>query len=443
MALFTAVVTILIVNTHILLFKMSPHGKMLTYGVLKDDGILYHIDDKRIKKGLKCDCLCPKCNTPLIARRGDVNEHHFAHVNGDKCPGARMSALHKLAQQILAAEKKVMLPLYSKTHVQHPANLQVFDSIVLEEVCKDEISKRRPDCIGKPYGNGNSLWIEIYCSNPINKEREQDINRRNQYCIEIDFSDLYQTDYKPDNVKEKLLNSSSSRWWICHPEWDKEELQKEAEAERQQLDAKRKIAEETRLRLAEIERQQKEYQRQQLEEIRKQAERLKSQSRVSISDSFPRSIRANDNAPKPQSNGKRDWVMYAKQMYGDNNGRQTFYNTLIKEYTRVTLENSERLVADELRTRVNDLLPRTHLIADVNKIYLELLLAIWVLDKLNHSEVSDLSKLFVMNQTLRNNIFRTIKQIGSINHREIGETLIPVELENGDVILQILRICYK
>lgn len=419
--------------------KMTPHGKMLTYGVLNDDGRLYHIDDKCVKKGLKCDCMCPKCHTPLIARRGDVNEHHFAHVNGDKCPGARMSALHKLAQQILATEKRVMLPQYSKTYVLHPAKLQVFDDITLEEVCKDEISRRRPDCIGRPYSNDNSLWIEIYCSNPINEEREQDIIRRNQYCVEIDFSDLYQIDYKTDIVRDRLLNSSSGRWWICHPEWDEEERQKEAEAERQQVEEKRKV-EEARLRLAEIERQQK--LRIQQEEQRKQAERLKNQLRVSVLNSFQKSILSDDSAPKPQNNGKRDWVMYAKQMYGDDEGRKSFYTTLTKEYSHVTLNNSERLVAEEARSKINDLLPRTDRIEKPSKIYLELLIAIWILDKLNHSEDRNLSRLFVVNQVLRNNIYRTIKYIGSINHREIGDTLIPSDMENRDVILQILQTCY-
>ncbi|MBO7459023.1 MAG: hypothetical protein J6T80_07210 [Paludibacteraceae bacterium] len=407
---------------------MSLHGEMLTYGVLKSDGILYHIDDKSVKNGSKCDCLCPKCHTSLIARRGDVNEHHFAHANGDKCPGAQMSALHKLAQQILAEGKRVMLPEYSKTYVQHQAKLQVFDSITLEEVCQDEVSRRRPDCVGKPYCNSSSLWIEIYCCNPIkvNGEREKDIIRRNQHCIEIDFSDLMQTDYKPDDVKDRLLNSCTNRRWVCHPEWDKEERQKEDEA--------------TKLEWEERKREMEESMRQVEEEKRKQEELLQKQKHITVSNfSFIRRIESEN---KTQSNGKRDWVMFAKEKYVDKNGRETFYKTLIKEYTKVTLENSRQMVAKEACSKINDLLPRTHLIFDVTKIYLEMLLAIWVLDKLNHSEVPDLSRVFIVNQSLRNNTYKAIKKIGNINNREIEETLIPAELENRDIILHILRICY-
>ena len=47
-----------------------------------------------------------------------------------------------------------------------------------------------------------------------------------------------------------------------------------------------------------------------------------------------------------------------------------------------------------------------------------------------------------ISEAFRNNVFRSIQRIGSINHREIGETIIPADLGNRDDILQILRICY-
>lgn len=372
---------------------MTDHPQLrLRYALLKGttEG-LHFVDD--VPNGLNCNCVCSHCGKELIARNNPNNkrEHHFAHVSGKKCEGARMTTLHKLAQQILKDEKKVMLPAYNKQYVKKEAKLKTFEEIELEAVCKVENSTRRPDCIGYNDSRKQNVWVEIFCRHQIDAIKREEIIHNKQYCIEVNFSDLLNTDYTEASVRERLLTNSEDREWICHPEWDEEELQKEAEAARQQVEIGRMIAEETRLRLVETQRQQEEYQRQQLEEQRKQAELSKSPPRVSISDSFHKSIQVNDNASKSHSSGKRDWVMYAKQMYGDKNGRQTFYNTLKKEYTRVTLENSERLVTEEIRTRINDLLPRTHLIAEVNKIYLELLLAIWVLDKLNHGKVSDLS----------------------------------------------------
>ena len=71
---------------------------------------LRFVDD--VPKGLKCNCVCPYCKADLIARQGEKREHHFAHRGDTDCKGARMTALHMLAQQILARDKKLMLPDY-------------------------------------------------------------------------------------------------------------------------------------------------------------------------------------------------------------------------------------------------------------------------------------------------------------------------------------------
>ena len=41
------------------------------------DGRLLHIDD--VPSGLACDCICPGCSRPLVAKKGRLQAHHFAH----------------------------------------------------------------------------------------------------------------------------------------------------------------------------------------------------------------------------------------------------------------------------------------------------------------------------------------------------------------------------
>ncbi|MFV7965005.1 putative zinc ribbon protein (plasmid) [Escherichia coli] len=43
------------------------------------NGKSVHISDDNIASGLACACVCDSCGTPLIARKGDVNDWHFAH----------------------------------------------------------------------------------------------------------------------------------------------------------------------------------------------------------------------------------------------------------------------------------------------------------------------------------------------------------------------------
>lgn len=420
------------------------HDEILIYGLLNGTkNKLVHIDVA--ENGKECNCECPNCHAPLVARNGGKggryrqNIHHFAHASGyEPCGKGSMSALHILAQQIIKQEKKVMLPAYDRQFVKKSAEQFAFEDVELEVVCTGENSTRRPDCIGTPY-NDASLWIEIYCCNPINQERREDINQRKQYCIEIDFSNLLETDYTEDVIRKRLLDSHDDREWICHPVWDKEEEDREKEEQRKQEEARRKLMEEAR--------QREEEQRKAIAEaLQKGAIKMVQEPKT---ETPTPQVTWHISEPKekhsstiPDTSNRKDWVMYAKSVYWNENALDTFYDLLSKEYTKVTLENSHPLVSEELHLKVNELLPRTHLIEKVNKIYLELLLAIWILDKINHSGIHKLGKVFVENQNLRNNLFRVIKQIGSINKREIEDTLA-LEDEQREVMLQILRICYK
>lgn len=68
----------------------------LTYA-LNAEGKLVHVDD--VPNGNKCGCICPACNEPLQARKGNKREHHFAHQGGSDCPHAVETTLHLLAKE--------------------------------------------------------------------------------------------------------------------------------------------------------------------------------------------------------------------------------------------------------------------------------------------------------------------------------------------------------
>ena len=74
---------------------------------LKDD-IVVHIS--QVQRGLACGCVCVCCNKPLVARKGPVLVHHFAHSVGAECPKAIETALHLEAKRILADRREIRLP---------------------------------------------------------------------------------------------------------------------------------------------------------------------------------------------------------------------------------------------------------------------------------------------------------------------------------------------
>ena len=77
-------------------------GHYLTYAI-NADGKLVHIDD--VPNGTKCNCICPSCKAPLIAKNKGNKEiergkmHHFAHQSGYNCTSAYETMLHLLAKE--------------------------------------------------------------------------------------------------------------------------------------------------------------------------------------------------------------------------------------------------------------------------------------------------------------------------------------------------------
>ena len=142
----------------------------LTYGE-DSNGRLVHVND--VPSGLACDCTCPECGARLIARKGKKNQHHFAHANGADCEGARMTALHMLAQQIVQEEKKIRKPWF-KDYCEDKSKEIYFESVLLERRFKTAEINRRPDCVGiiKKGDKQYEVWIEIKVKHAIDEEKK-------------------------------------------------------------------------------------------------------------------------------------------------------------------------------------------------------------------------------------------------------------------------------
>ena len=68
----------------------------LTYAINSEEQLV-HVDD--VANGNKCNCICPSCKAPLIAKNKGEKMHHFAHQAGCNCTSAYESMLHLLAKE--------------------------------------------------------------------------------------------------------------------------------------------------------------------------------------------------------------------------------------------------------------------------------------------------------------------------------------------------------
>lgn len=229
----------------------------LTYG-MRSGKIINIAEITSEENGKKCECVCPQCGAPLIARaQGSVRRPHFAHSNGSSCDevSAQQTALHLLAKEIIAREKKVFLPkieiprpyysdkgwemevwtMLPTSRIILPARQWTCDSVDVERAESGFIPDLRVFIQGKP------CLIEIAVTHFVDEEKKIKIIDSKMPLVEIDLSDLQYEDIDPETLKHLLTESPENRVWIHNPrlpefkakaeQWFQEEYKK-ATAER-------------------------------------------------------------------------------------------------------------------------------------------------------------------------------------------------------------------
>lgn len=166
----------------------------LSYGL--KEGKLVSIND--VEQGLNCECHCPYCEKKLVAKKGDIRKHHFAHYDGDDCHLGQETAIHLLAKDLIAKNKKLMLPAsYVKvmandiagyTHESscfEPGTITQLENIEVEVPLKGY----QPDLIAVTE-DGEAIDIEILVTHAVEEEKAQKQFRCNRLMVEIDLSRL-------------------------------------------------------------------------------------------------------------------------------------------------------------------------------------------------------------------------------------------------------------
>ena len=218
----------------------------LTYGK-NPEGRLVHIKD--VPSGLACNCVCPSCGEKLEACKGNVRTHYFRHYSTKECEGARMTALHMLAQQIIQEEKKIRTPWFKGYCDENKSKEIYFESVSLEQRFKTTEINRRPDCVGiiKNGDNQYEVWIEIKVKHAIDEEKKKDIERLGAICMEVDLSDMLAEDYSKELITKRLVDSYKNRKWINYPQlFKKNEIAKLKKEEAERIKREKEKEEEQR-----------------------------------------------------------------------------------------------------------------------------------------------------------------------------------------------------
>lgn len=205
------------------------------------DGRLWDIAD--VERGAKCACICSACRQPLVAKKGEVLRHHFAHAPGCNCSTGLETSVHQMAKQILVETKTVMLPGLGEIHSLQkdarwakipyppisksgwlfPPEKKHFENARPEVSVRDEATGEllRPDVTC----DSDRFWIEIRVTHKVDKEKAMKISRKGIECLEIDLRpfirdwlrSVNQKDATPVATKlaEFITSSTERRVWIA------------------------------------------------------------------------------------------------------------------------------------------------------------------------------------------------------------------------------------
>jgi len=168
-----------------------------------------------VSSGLACDCVCPHCQTPLIAKKGKRNRHHFAHHKKVDCEGSAETILHILGKQILLKTSFLHLPAFTFPRFSEPwiAPRKVF---IKRAWCERRYEGARPD-LAIILTDKTWLNIELTATNPLSPERIRWYARRRWNVLEIDCSDLLGLSAKKEELyvflRKRIIGDPQHKYW--------------------------------------------------------------------------------------------------------------------------------------------------------------------------------------------------------------------------------------
>jgi len=205
------------------------------------DGRIWDIGD--VERGAKCGCVCAACGNPLVAKKGEILRHHFAHGVGYNCATGLETSVHQMAKQIVADTLVAMLPgcgeireLQNDSRWRRISNPPKSDGGWLFSPEKRRFRDAVPEVSVTDTQTGELLrpdvlcdsgrfWLEFRVTHAVDQDKAQKIARRKVECLEIDLRPfikdwLNSVNQKgPTPVTTKLTSfitdSVESRKWIA------------------------------------------------------------------------------------------------------------------------------------------------------------------------------------------------------------------------------------
>jgi competence protein CoiA len=185
---------------------------MSMFVALDQNGRLISIEDAQ--RGLACACTCVGCDEAVIARKGPLREHHFAHYsNKESCFIQRETLLHLYGKQVICGALGLQLPPMPGVFPKSEDPTSWWDFAAVQE----EVSQAgfQPDLVAK-LRDGSQLFIEIAVTSFIDEEKLARIQAVGIKTVEVDLSDMLfsRLSIPSEELKDQILRRTDIKAWV-------------------------------------------------------------------------------------------------------------------------------------------------------------------------------------------------------------------------------------
>jgi hypothetical protein len=188
---------------------------MLSLFALYASNRFVHVTE--VERGLACNCRCVVCGEVMIARQGDIREHHFAHSSGaEPCVCSYESDLHRFAKRVIVEAGGLVVPVTSAAadalglEDRHATAILLACNTIDEEVT---IGSLRPDLLAVTT-DGVGVAIEIAYSSFCDLLKRQAYKSLQIPALEIDLRAFTPDAFDVAAVKAAILQDAEHKTWL-------------------------------------------------------------------------------------------------------------------------------------------------------------------------------------------------------------------------------------
>lgn len=187
------------------------YDESLHYGKYGDQ--VLHISE--VSSGLSCGCVCLECGEPLVAKKGPVLSHHFAHVAETNCTPNPESLTHRYAKDLVARALSGHEPAFEVREEVKGLAAWARSPVMVFLADRAEVEPQGfegfvPDVLLEK--GSRRLAVEIRFRHPVPSEKITLLEKRYIHAVEVDLSDL-PYNAGPDEVHDAL--GEVRRWsWL-------------------------------------------------------------------------------------------------------------------------------------------------------------------------------------------------------------------------------------